>query len=428
MPWRFNASARVCVVAAFAALTAACAGQQARIPYTAQEAMLAQPVGYEHIRVWLDETRDNPPEFAPDIKPGEVAQYLALSGGGGNGAYGAGVLNGWTQSGKRPTFNAVSGVSTGALMAPFAFLGPAYDSTVADIYTGGEAATLVSTPDIGGAAFGSSLFGGRKLLDLVTRYVDADIVAAIAREHKAGRRLYVVTTNIDAKRGVVWNIGAIAASGQPDSIDLIRKVLAASASVPLAFAPQLIDVTADGHAFQEMHADGNVTTAVFTLPLKYLAAQRRTRLAGRRDLCRDEHGHRAAILGGRALDAADRRRFDRYADDTEVGGRPRLGVCLRQDEQGGLQPDFDRPGDRQGGARQLRHGLHAPPLRCRRRDREVGQLLAQDADPVARAGRRRFRGRSEAGGRSEGGTAKLAPRRTQLSQHNVVMAVTATIG
>ncbi len=280
MPWRFNASARVCVLAAIAALTAACAGQQARIPYTAQEAMLAQPVGYEHIRVWLDETRDNPPEFAPDIKPGEVAQYLALSGGGGNGAYGAGILNGWTQSGKRPTFNAVSGVSTGALMAPFAFLGPAYDSTVADIYTGGEAATLVSTPDIGGAAFGSSLFGGRKLLDLVTRYVDADIVAAIAREHKAGRRLYVVTTNIDAKRGVVWNIGAIAASGQPDSIDLIRKVLAASASVPLAFAPQLIDVTADGHAFQEMHADGNVTTAVFTLPLKYLAAQRRTRLAG----------------------------------------------------------------------------------------------------------------------------------------------------
>ena len=269
----------VLVVVALAAM-GGCAGQQARIPYTASEAAIAQPAGYEHIRVWLDETRDNPPDFGPVLGPGETARYLALSGGGGNGAYGAGLLNGWTQSGQRPTFTTVSGVSTGALIAPFAFLGPSYDATVRDIYTGGEAETLVAAPDLGRAAFGSSLFGGKGLLDLVSRYVDADIVAAIAREHQAGRRLYVVTTNIDSKRGVVWNIGAIAASGRPDSIDLIRKVLAASASVPLAFAPQLIDVTADGHEFQEMHADGNVTTAVFTLPLKYLAAQKRTRLTG----------------------------------------------------------------------------------------------------------------------------------------------------
>ncbi|MCX8252641.1 Alpha/beta hydrolase [Beijerinckiaceae bacterium RH AL1] len=275
-----SAIVRVCVVAGLAALTAACAGSQPRIPYTAQEAALAQPPGYEHIRVWLDEARDYPVDFAPDLKPGEASQYLALSGGGGNGAYGAGILNGWTQSGRRPTFNAVSGVSTGALMAPFAFLGPAYDATLADIYTGGEAETLVAAPDFGRAAFGSSLFGGHRLLDLVSRYVTPDIVEAIAREHRAGRRLYVVTTNIDSKRGVVWNIGAIAASGRPDSIDLIRKVLAASASVPLVFAPQLIEVTADGREFQEMHADGNVTTAVFTLPLKYLALQRKTRLAG----------------------------------------------------------------------------------------------------------------------------------------------------
>ena len=165
-------------------------------------------------------------------------------------------------------------------MAPFAFLGPSYDATLRDIYTGGEAETLVETPDVSRAAFGASLFGGQRLLDLVSRYVDADIVAALAREHQAGRRLYVVTTNVDSKRGVVWNIGAIAASGRPDSIDLIRKVLAASASVPLAFAPQLINVTADGHSFQEMHADGNVTTAVFTLPLKYLAGQKATRLSG----------------------------------------------------------------------------------------------------------------------------------------------------
>ena len=280
MGLRIAACARICVVAAMLAAVAGCAGSQPRIPYSASEAAAAQPAGYEHIRVWLDETRDNPPDFGPDLQPGQSAQYLALSGGGGNGAYGAGILNGWTQSGRRPVFTAVSGVSTGALMAPFAFLGSAYDDRLRDIYTGGEAETLVATPDLGRAAFGSSLFGGQRLLDLVSRYVDPDVVAAIAKEHQAGRRLYVVTTNIDSKRGVVWNIGAIAASGRPDAIDLIRKVLAASASVPLAFAPQLIDVTADGHAFQEMHADGNVTTAVFTLPLKYLAGQRRTRLSG----------------------------------------------------------------------------------------------------------------------------------------------------
>ena len=258
---------------------AGCA-QQPRIPYTATEAAAAEPPGYEHIRIWLDASAENAVEFAPQLKAGETAKYLALSGGGGNGAYGAGILNGWTQSGTRPAFNAVSGVSTGALIAPFAFLGSAYDTTVRDIYTGGEAEALVATPDFARAAFGSSLFGSHRLLDLVTRYVDPEIVAAIAREHQAGRRLYVVTTNIDSKRGVVWNIGAIAASGRPDAIDLIRKVLAASASVPLAFAPQLIDVAAAGHEFQEMHADGNVTTAVFTLPLRFLAAQSRTKLAG----------------------------------------------------------------------------------------------------------------------------------------------------
>ena len=147
--------------------------------------------------------------------------------------------------------------------------------------SGGEAETLVETPDVSRAAFGASLFGGQRLLDLVSRYVDADIVAALAREHEAGRRLYVVTTNVDSKRGVVWNIGRhrrLWAAGfdrpHPQGAGRLRQ------RMPLAFAPQLINVTADGHSFQEMHADGNVTTAVFTLPLKYLAGQKATRLSG----------------------------------------------------------------------------------------------------------------------------------------------------
>ena len=204
-------------------------GLKPRIPYTEAEAVAAQPAGYHDIRVWLDSRDANPPDFAPVIPKGEQAKYLALSGGGGNGAYGAGILNGWSQSGLRPKFTAVSGVSTGALIAPFAFLGPDYDATLRSIYTDGDAESLVQAPDGLKVVFGSSLFGGRRLLDLVSKYVGPDMLAAIAREHQAGRRLYVVTTNLDSKRGVVWNIGAIAASGQPDSLDLVRKVLAASA-------------------------------------------------------------------------------------------------------------------------------------------------------------------------------------------------------
>lgn len=254
-----------------------------RVPYTAQEAVHATPVGYQGldgIRVWLDGNVPNPHEFGPQVTSGKGTTYLALSGGGGNGAYGAGILNGWSKSGTRPKFTAVSGVSTGALIAPFAFLGPAYDDRLRAIYTDGDAQSLVEAPDLAMTIFGTSLFGSTRLLDLVSRYVDADFVEAIAREHRAGRRLYVVTTNIDSKRGVVWNVGAIAVSERPDRVELIRKVLAASASVPLAFSPVLIDAQAGDHQFQEMHADGNVTTSVFTLPLQYLSAQRKTRLTG----------------------------------------------------------------------------------------------------------------------------------------------------
>lgn len=273
---------RIAIAVAAASLAGGCA-LSPRTPYTAQEAVHAAPVGYEgldNIRVWLDADVPNPGTFAPQVKNGAGTTYLALSGGGGNGAYGAGILNGWSKSGTRPKFTAVSGVSTGALIAPFAFLGPDYDERLRAVYTDGDAHGLVQAPDLVMTIFGTSLFGSTRLLDLVSRNVDADLVEAVAREHRAGRRLYVVTTNIDSKRGVVWNVGAIATSGRPDRVDLIRKVLAASASVPLAFSPVLIDARAGDHEFQEMHADGNVTTAVFTLPLQYLSAQRRTRLSG----------------------------------------------------------------------------------------------------------------------------------------------------
>ena len=200
------------------------------------------------------------------MQKGRPFVYLALSGGGGGGAFGAGVLNGWSESGTRPEFTIVSGVSTGALIAPFAFLGPDYDDRLRQVYTNGEAQRLIGQPNPLGALFGPGVFGRERLRRLVERYLDDDLIRAIAREDQKGRRLLVVTTNLDAQRAVVWDMGAIATSGDPKAFDLFRDVLAASASVPVVFAPQLINVESDNKVFQEMHADGTLSAPVYTLP------------------------------------------------------------------------------------------------------------------------------------------------------------------
>src|SRR6202011_5277821 len=199
-----------------------------------------------------------------------VLSYLALSGGGADGAYGAGVLNGWTAAGTRPEFSAVSGVSTAALIAPFAFLGPAYDATLREVYTSGIAESLLNTPSIVHAVFGSGLFGNTHLRELVARYIGRDMLEAIAAEHAKGRSLLVVTTNLDTQRTVIWDMGRIAAIGSPQALSLFRDVMAASASIPVVFPPMLIDAEANGHRFQEMHVDGGVTAPVLTLPEAFL--------------------------------------------------------------------------------------------------------------------------------------------------------------
>ncbi len=131
-------------------------------------------------------------------------------------------MNGWTATGTRPKFSLVSGVSTGALIAPFAFLGPAYDPILTEIYTSGVAENLVKDPSVVNVLFGSGLFGDDRLRDLVGRYVTPDLLTAVAIEHAKGRRLLVVTTNLDAKRAMIWNMGAIAASGAPNALALFR--------------------------------------------------------------------------------------------------------------------------------------------------------------------------------------------------------------
>ena len=275
---------RALAALALAGGVAACSSVP-RIPYTAQEAALATVPNMGPVRAYSDATAAEIAAVAGRPERLQKAfSYLALSGGGGDGAYGAGVLNGWTASGTRPEFAIVSGVSTGALIAPFAFLGPAYDGYLTDFYTSGIAESLVQAPSFANVLFGSGLFGDGKLREIIGRYVTTDLLTAVAAEHAKGRRLFVVTTNLDQQRAVIWNMGAIAASGAPNSAGLFRDVLTASASVPAVFPPQLVDVQAEGRNFQEMHVDGSVVIPVFTVPQAFLSRDGSFRRAGKADI------------------------------------------------------------------------------------------------------------------------------------------------
>lgn len=235
-----------------------------RTPYTAAEASTSRVLDIDGLRRYADDpvTKFS---FDKDISTA-TRSYLALSGGGADGAYGVGVLNGWTAARTRPTFTVVSGVSTGGLIAPFAFLGPQYDDTLKEVYTSGIAESLLNDPSIMRVLFGSGLFGNTRLRELVARYVGPEIMAQVAREHAKGRNLLVVTTDLDTQRTAIWNMGKIAAVGTPEALKLFRDVMAASASIPLVFPPIMIDAEGQGRKFQEMHVDGGVTAPVLTLP------------------------------------------------------------------------------------------------------------------------------------------------------------------
>ena len=185
------------VISTLSILVAGCSSAP-RMPYGVAEASSARVLNRADLRLYADEPAST---FRGVRRPSMLRgprTYLALSGGGADGAYGAGVLNGWTEAGTRPSFSIVSGVSTGALIAPFAFLGPDYDATLRDLYTSGVAESLLDAPNPIRAIFGSSVFGNTRLRELVAKYVDAKLVEAIAAEYDRGRLLFVVTTNFRA--------------------------------------------------------------------------------------------------------------------------------------------------------------------------------------------------------------------------------------
>ncbi len=194
------------------------------------------------------------------------ADFLAISGGGSDGAFGAGLICAWTELGTRPEFKVVTGISTGALTAPFVFAGPEYDGVLRELYTGTRTQDILVERGLIGGFLSDAMADTAPLWKLLSKHVDGKLVDAIAAEYRKGRLLIIGTTNLDARRAVLWNVGEIAASGDTGALELIRKILIASAAIPAAFPPVLIDVEADGTRYQEMHVDGGAMTQVFLYP------------------------------------------------------------------------------------------------------------------------------------------------------------------
>ncbi|MGE5146075.1 MAG: patatin-like phospholipase family protein [Candidatus Eiseniibacteriota bacterium] len=188
---------------------------------------------------------------------------LALSGGGPDGAFGAGLLNGWTERGDRPEFAVVTGISTGAIVAVFAFLGPEFDDELTEVYTTYTTDQLARRTILAGLTGGTALTDTRGYRALIERYIDDDAVARLAAEARRGRVLLIGTTNLDAARPVIWNVSGIAATGDPNAKRLIHDIIQASSAIPAAFPPVLIPVeAADGRRYDEMHVDGGATQQV----------------------------------------------------------------------------------------------------------------------------------------------------------------------
>ena len=194
------------------------------------------------------------------------AYFLAISGGGDNGAYGAGFINGWTASGTRPEFKVVTGISTGALIAPFAFLGPKYDYVLERVYTTTSQKDIFTKRGFKSLIWGDAAADTAPLATIIASYVTPEFLKEIAAEYAKGRILLVGTTNLDSLEPVIWNMGAIASSADPGALKLFRSVLLASASIPGAFPPVMIDINVDGTPHQEMHVDGGTVTQVFLYP------------------------------------------------------------------------------------------------------------------------------------------------------------------
>jgi predicted patatin/cPLA2 family phospholipase len=294
LPW---APAGAAWLALVLLLTAGCAAPPQRpSPLPVQLVGEATIPGIPQARIWGDEAPAGITDWLELPEPVLRRQYagimdrphsyLVLSGGGGDGAYGAGLLAGWSARGSRPEFQIVTGISTGALIAPFAFLGPEHDGTLREVYTRYGTEDLIKFRSLVDIVRGDATADTGPLRRLIAKYVSPEVVAAIAAEGRKGRSLFVGTTNLDAGRPVIWDITRIAASGAPHARDLIHDVMLASTAIPGAFPPERVEVEANGQRYDELHVDGGVTAQLFFSPagIDWRRVAERLRVQGAPDL------------------------------------------------------------------------------------------------------------------------------------------------
>ena len=267
----------VYVISTLAVVLTGCSSVPERTPLPLDLVNQAVIPGVPDARFWGDEWPKYSVERLENFTEADAAanyaaiynqphHYLAISGGGANGAFGAGLLEGWTASGTRPEFTMVTGISTGALTAPFAFLGADYDDEMKTLYTTTSTADILNERNLLTVFWSDSIADTQPLRKLIEHYVTTELIEAIAVEHRRGRRLFIGTANLDAGRAVIWNLGAIAASDHPRKASLIHDVLQASAAIPIAFSPVVIPVEANGQRYDEMHVDGGTMSQVFVYP------------------------------------------------------------------------------------------------------------------------------------------------------------------
>lgn len=291
--------ATLLVAASACVLLAACATltREDAVPAAVQEQ--ATVLGRPDLRYWAGGGNDMA-EFAADTEtaydrelaarrtagrggPLPPAEFLAVSGGGEDGAFGAGLLVGWTAAGTRPVFKGVTGVSTGALTAPLAFLGPDYDDELREVYTRISAADVLLQRSYIAAITQDAAADTSPLRRTIAKYFDQTMLDAIAAEHEKGRILLIGTTNLDARRPIIWNLTKLAASRPPGALDLVHDILLASAAIPGAFPPVMIDVEQGGRTYEEMHVDGGASAQVFLYPPTLNVAERDRELGRTRE-------------------------------------------------------------------------------------------------------------------------------------------------
>ena len=267
---------RLIITALLAIVLAACSTSRAietAVPAKYYETAAVPELGF--IRIWGDEEPPSLQRLAAQLASGGKQTHwnmLALSGGGADGAFGAGLLSGWSAAGTRPQFKVVTGISTGAIIAPFAFLGSKYDSQLQRFYTTIKTDDILRPNVIAGLLGGTALANTSGFEKLIAENTSEDMLDEIAAEARKGRYLLIGTTNLDAQRPVIWSIGHLAISRHPKRLDLFRRIIHASAAIPGVFPPVPIEVSANGKAFTELHVDGSVTNQVFAYPPQLEAA------------------------------------------------------------------------------------------------------------------------------------------------------------